>query len=296
MPIHLNSKAIQQEILAEVKLRQSTLNSQGCPTKIGILLSGYGLSSQSYLRSIQKTFRDTEVGITVDVVRIPEGTPVEAALERIAQLNGDPSISGILVLHPMSGFTPEEERRVFDAVDRQKDIDGMHSAMIGLLALKEPGYIPCTAEGIVELLKRSGLPVKGRHCVIIGRGPTAGMPSILAFLNAGDATVSCCHTGTPREVLLPLLDQAEIVVIALREPDLITKDMVGRGVAVITGGRITFDLADCRASHIALQSSVGAMAIAMLARHALLAAESAFQGRCRLPGEGARLRQLLSLP
>ena len=198
LPIHLNSKFIQQKILAEVKLRQSALSSQGCPTKIGILLSGDGLSSQSYLRSIQKTFRDAEVGITVDVVRIPEGTPVEAALERIAQLNGDPSISGILVLHPMSGFTPEEERRVFDAVDRQKDIDGMHSAMIGLLALKEPGFIPCTAEGIVELLKRSGLPVKGRHCVIIGRGPTAGMPSMLAFLNAGDATVSCCHTGTPR--------------------------------------------------------------------------------------------------
>jgi Tetrahydrofolate dehydrogenase/cyclohydrolase, catalytic domain len=97
-----------------------------------------------------------EVGITVDVVRIPEGTPVEAVLERIALFNADPSISGVLVLHPMSGFTPEEERRVFDAVDRHKDIDGTNSAMIGLLALKQPGYIPCTAEGIVELLKRSG--------------------------------------------------------------------------------------------------------------------------------------------
>ena len=90
MPIHLNAKVIQQEILAEVKSRQSILNSQGCATKIGILLSGDGLSSQSYLRSIQKTFRDAEVGITVDVVRIPEGTPVEAVLERIAQLNSRP--------------------------------------------------------------------------------------------------------------------------------------------------------------------------------------------------------------
>jgi methylenetetrahydrofolate dehydrogenase (NADP+) / methenyltetrahydrofolate cyclohydrolase len=295
VPITLNAKVIQREILAEVKSRQRILNSQGRATKIGIMLSGDGLSSQSYLRSIQKTFRDAEVGITVDVVRIPERTTIEAVLERIARLNADPSISGILVLHPMSGFTPEEERRVFDAVDRRKDIDGMNSAMIGLLALKEPGYIPCTAEGIVELLKRSGIPVKGRHCVVIGRGPTAGMPSMLALLNAGDASVSCCHTGTPREVLLPLLDQAEIVVIALREPDLITKDMVGRGVAVITGGKIAFDLTDCRASHIALHSSVGAMAIAMLARHALLAAESVFQGRCQLPGEEARLRQPLSL-
>ena len=295
MPIPLNAKAIQREILAEVKLRRHILNSRGCGTKIGILLSGNGLSSQSYLRSIQKAFRDTEVGITVDVVRIPERTPVEVVLERITRLNADPSISGILVLHPMSGFTPEEERRVFDAVDRHKDIDGMNSAMIGLLALKEPGYIPCTAEGIVELLKRSGIPVKGRHCVIIGRGPTAGMPSLLALLNAGDASVSCCHTGTPREVLLPLLDQAEIVVIALREPDLITKDMVGRGVAVITGGRITFDLTDCRASHIALHSSVGAIAIATLARHALRAAESAFQRAAQLSGEEARFRQPLSL-
>ena len=289
MPITLNAKSIQREILAEVKSRQGILSSQGCATKIGILLSGDGLSSQSYLRSIQKTFRDAEVGITVDVVRIPERTPVEAVLERIALMNSDPSISGILVLHPMSGFTREEERRVFDAVDRHKDIDGMNSAMIGLLALKEPGYIPCTAEGIVELLKRSGLPVKGRHCVIIGRGPTAGMPSILALLNGGDASVSCCHAGTPREVLLPLLDQAEIVVIALGETDLISKDMVGRGVAVITGGRIAFDLTDCPASHIALPSSVGAMAIAMLARHALLAAELVFQGKCRLFGEEARL-------
>ena len=296
MPIPLNAKGIQREILAEVKSRQSILSSRGCVTKIGILLSGDGLSSQSYLRSIQKTFRDAEVGITVDVVRIPEGTPVEAVLERIALLNSDPSISGILVLHPMSGFTPEEERRVFDAVDRHKDIDGLNSAMIGLLALKKPVYIPCTAEGIVELLKRSGIPVAGRHCVVIGRGPTAGMPSILALLNAGDASVSCCHTGTPREVLLPLLDQAEIVVIALREPDLITKDMIGRGVAVITGGRITFDLSDCHASHIALHSSVGAMAIAMLARHALLAAELVFQGHYQLPGEEARMRQPLSLP
>jgi 5,10-methylene-tetrahydrofolate dehydrogenase/methenyl tetrahydrofolate cyclohydrolase len=96
-------------------------------------------------------------------------------------------------------------------------------------------------------------------------------------------------------VLLPLLDQAEIVVIALREPDLITKDMIGRGVAVITGGRITFDLSDCRASHIALHSSVGTMAIAMLARHALAAAEAVFQGPGQAPGEEARLRQPLSL-
>jgi methylenetetrahydrofolate dehydrogenase (NADP+) / methenyltetrahydrofolate cyclohydrolase len=295
VPITLNAKSIQREILAEVKARQSILSSQGCATKIGILLSGDGLSSQSYLRSIQKTFRDAEVGITVDVVRIPERTPVEAVLERIALMNLDPSVSSILVLHPMSGFTREEERRVFDAVDRHKDIDGMNSAMIGLLALKEPGYIPCTAEGIVELLKRSGIPVKGRHCVIIGRGPTAGIPSILALLNRGDASVSCCHAGTPREVLLPLLDQAEIVVIALGEPDLISKDMVGRGVAVITGGRIAFDLTDCPASHIALHSSVGTMAIAMLARHALAAAEAVFQGHGQAPGEEARLRQPLSL-
>ena len=163
VPITLNAKVVQREILAEVKARQTILNSQGCATKIGIMLSGDGLSSQRYLRSIQKAFRDMEVGITVDVVRIPEGTPVEAVLERIALLNADPSVSGILVMHPMSGFTPEEERRVFDAVDRHKDIDGMNSAMIGLLALKEPGYIPCTAAGIMELLKRSGIPVKAMN-------------------------------------------------------------------------------------------------------------------------------------
>ena len=75
----------------------------------------------------------------------------QAALEKIALLNADPSISGILVLHPMSGFTPEEERRVFDAVDRHKDIDGMNSAMIGLLALKEPGYIPCAHSVFIAL-------------------------------------------------------------------------------------------------------------------------------------------------
>ena len=108
MPIHLDAKVIQQEILAEVKSRQSALNARGCPTKIGILLSDDGLSSQSYLRSIQKTFRDAEVGITVDVRRIPKGASVEAVLERIALMNADPGISGILVLHPLSGLTPEE--------------------------------------------------------------------------------------------------------------------------------------------------------------------------------------------
>ena len=107
----------------------------------------------------------------------------------------------------------------------------------------------------MELLKRSGIPVKGRHCVIIGRGPTAGIPSILALLNRGDASVSCCHAGTPREVLLRLLDQAEIVVVALREPDLIAKNMVGRGVAVIAGGRITFDLCrlPCKPHRVAVE-------------------------------------------
>ena len=100
MPITLNAKVIQREILAEVKSRQRILNSQGRATKISIMLSGDGLSSQNYLRSIQTTYRDAEVGITVDVVRIPERTPVEAVLERIARLNADPSISGILVLHP----------------------------------------------------------------------------------------------------------------------------------------------------------------------------------------------------
>jgi methylenetetrahydrofolate dehydrogenase (NADP+) / methenyltetrahydrofolate cyclohydrolase len=295
MPISLDAKLIQRQILAEVKSRQSVMNSRCCAPKIAIILSGHSQSCQNYLRSIQKTFRDMEVEIAIDVVRIPEGTPIKAVLERIVLLNADPSVSGILVLHPMSGFTSEEERIVFDAVDRRKDIDGMNSAMMGLLALKEPGHIPCTAEGILELLKRSGIPIKGRHCLIIGRGPTAGMPSILSLLNRGDATVSCCHTGTPREVFQPLLDQAEIVVIALREQDLITKDMVGRGVTVITGGKIAFDHNECRASHIALHSSVGAMAIAMLARHALLAAESIFQEPCQLLGASARLRRPLSV-
>lgn len=287
MPILLDAKAIQLEILAEVKARQGMLDSRGCHTRIGIILSDNGLGGQSYFRSIQKTFTDAEVGIGVDVARIPKGASVQAVLEMIALLNSDPRISGILVMHPISGLTPEEERRVFDAVDQRKDIDGMNSAMMGLLALKEPGYIPCTAAGIMELLKRSGIPVKGRHCVIIGRGPTAGMPSILALLNAGDAAISCCHSKTPSKVLLPLLEQAEIVVIALGERDLITKEMVGRGIAVITGGNIAFDLTDCRASHIAMHSSVGAMSIAMLARHALLAAESVFQVRCQITEEEA---------
>ena len=133
MPIPLNAKGIQREILAEVKSRQSILSSRGCVAKIGILLGGDGPSSQSYPRSIQKTFRDAEVGITVDVVRIPEGTPVEAMLERIALLNSDPSISGILVLHPLSGFTPEEERWVFDAVDRHEDRHGVSDDRPGSL-------------------------------------------------------------------------------------------------------------------------------------------------------------------
>jgi len=195
VPIPLNAKGIQREILVEVKSRQSILSSRGCATKIGVLLSGDGLSSQSYLRSIQKTFRDAEVGITVDVVRIPERTPVEAVLERIALLNSDPSISGILVLHPMSGFTPEEERRVFDAVDRHKDIDGMNSAMIGLLALKQSGYIPCTAEGIMELLKRSGFPSK----------------DATAWLLAADQPPAC------RRYLRSLTRETRVSPVAMRE-------------------------------------------------------------------------------
>ena len=275
MPIPLNAKGIQREILAEVKSRQSILSSRGCVTKIGILLGGDGPSSQSYLRSIQKTFRDAEVGITVDVVRIPERTPVEAVLERIALLNSDPSISGILVLHPMSGFTPEEERWVFDAVDRHKDIDGMNSATIGLLALKEPKTIPLHRGRDHGLLMRSGIAVKGRTAWLAADQPQAcrrDLRSLMPETRVSPVAMQECsekELGRPRS--------AEIVVIALGELDLITKDMIGHGVAVITGGRITFDLADCRASHIALPSNVGTMAIAMLARHAMLAVESVFQ-------------------
>lgn len=234
MPAQLiDGKKIAQKMREEIKDRTAALSAQGATPGLGVVLVGEDPASQSYVTAKEKAC--AKAGIHSDDNRLSADTSEEELLALVERMNNDPKIHGILVQLPLPDHI--DEHRVLLAINPDKDVDGFHPMNVGRMMVGEPGFLPCTPHGILQLLKRTGVPTEGAHAVIVGRSNIVGKPlaNLLVQKNElGNATVTVCHTRT--RDMAAITRQADILIAAVGRPNMITGDMVKEGVTVIDVG------------------------------------------------------------
>jgi methylenetetrahydrofolate dehydrogenase (NADP+)/methenyltetrahydrofolate cyclohydrolase len=210
---------------------------RGRPPALHIVLVGDDPASQIYVSSKEKS--GTESGLRVVVHRLPATTSGEALLAEVRALNADDGCDGILVQAPLPpALGKKVEQQVNDTIDPAKDVDGFHPTNVGKLAQGRPTLAPCTPSGVIELLRREGIPMAGRHAVVVGRSDLVGKPMALLLLQE-NATVTICHSKT--QDLATVTRQGDILVAAIGRAGFITADMVKPGATVIDVGVVRVD-------------------------------------------------------
>lgn len=205
----------------------------GRPPGLAAVLVGTDPGSEVYVRNKGKAC--VENGLFHETITLPESTSQATLLAKVAELNRDPRFHGILVQSPL----PRQiaPRAVFEAISPSKDVDCFHPFNVGKLALGEETFAPCTPKGVVEMLVRSGHSPEGKHVVVVGRSNIVGKPLLNLLVQkqrGANATVTCCHTGTPD--IARHTRRADIVVVAAGHVNALTADMVSKGVVVIDVG------------------------------------------------------------
>ncbi|HLA16108.1 MAG TPA: bifunctional 5,10-methylenetetrahydrofolate dehydrogenase/5,10-methenyltetrahydrofolate cyclohydrolase [Candidatus Limnocylindrales bacterium] len=268
---------IAAEIRASVKTDVDRFRKRhGFPPTLAVVLVGRDAPSTVYLEQILKGCRT--VGIGGRMVEISGRVSAAGLRREIASLNDDPLVSGIIVQMPLPKRIPLAA--VLDTLDPAKDVDGIHPRNAGLLALGYDGFLPTTAQAAVEILRRSGIPLAGRHAVVVGRSNVVGKP-VAALLLRDDASVTICHSRTPD--LAGHTREADILVVAAGKPGLVNGEMVKAGAVVVdvginvVGGRLTgdvdFDSVRKVASAITpVPGGVGPVTNTLLLTHVVIAA------------------------
>ena len=229
--ILIDGKRIAEEIRDELVQKVILLKQKGVIPGLAVILVGDNPASISYVTAKEKAC--AEIGMKSFETRMAENTSEETLLERIAECNRDPNVHGILVQLPLPRHI--DEHRVIEAIDPNKDVDGFTPVNLGRMLLEQPCFIPCTPFGIIELLKRSGVPTNGARAVVVGRSNIVGKPLANLFLRKSvNATVTVCHTGT--RDLGSHVREADIVVACAGAPGLVSVDMIKPGACIIDVG------------------------------------------------------------
>jgi methylenetetrahydrofolate dehydrogenase (NADP+)/methenyltetrahydrofolate cyclohydrolase len=235
----LEGAAIAAEIKAEVAEEVKLLAAQGIRPGLAAVLVGHVPASEIYVRSKVKTC--AELGLFSEMIEPPETVTTEEMLALVAQLNAREDIDGILIQLPLPAHV--NAKLLLDSVMPEKDVDGFHPVNAGRLQAGRPALAPCTPAGVVQILKRSGIPISGQHAVVVGRSDIVGKPAAMLLLHE-NATVTICHSKT--RDLGAITRQADILVAAIGRAGFITPEMVkpkgdGPGATVIDVGinRIT---------------------------------------------------------
>jgi methylenetetrahydrofolate dehydrogenase (NADP+)/methenyltetrahydrofolate cyclohydrolase len=229
----IHGKQIAQDIRAELQQEVASLAAQGVRPGLGVILVGDDPASKSYVTAKEKACE--EIGIYSDDNRLPADTTQEQLLAKVAEMNADPKINGILVQLPLPKHI--DEAAVLMAIDPSKDVDGFHPVNVGKMVVGEKAFLPCTPHGVIQMLLRSGVETSGAHAVVVGRSNIVGKPvanMLVQKQKGGDATVTVCHTRT--RDLAGHVRQADIVIAAAGRPNTITADMVKPGAVVIDVG------------------------------------------------------------
>lgn len=229
----LDGTAVASTIRAEVRPAVERFTAAiGRPPGIALVLVGNDPASELYVGSKLKSAGDS--GIRADLERLPASASVDDVLALVDRLNRSPVHDGILVQSPLPrDMGPNAERRVFDAIDPDKDVDGLHPLNVGRLVQGRAELAACTPSGVIELLRRSDIPMAGRQAVVIGRSEIVGKPMALLLLHQ-HATVTICHSRT---VDLPrIAREADILVAALGRAAFVTPDFIKPGATVVDVG------------------------------------------------------------
>jgi methylenetetrahydrofolate dehydrogenase (NADP+)/methenyltetrahydrofolate cyclohydrolase len=274
----LDGKATAAAIRTELTARVAALTAAGRPPGLGTLLVGDDPGSRWYVGAKHKDC--AQVGIASIQRELPAEATQSDVLAVVEELNGDPECTAYIVQLPLPAQV--DEYAVLAAMDPAKDADGLHPVNLGRLVLGVAGPLPCTPTGIVELLRRYGVPIAGAEVAVVGRGITVGRPlGLLLTRRSENATVTLCHTGT--RDLAAHLRAADVVVAAAGVPGLVTAGMVKEGAAVLdvgvsrVDGRIAGDVApevaDVAGFVAPNPGGVGPMTRAMLLANVVAAAE-----------------------
>jgi methylenetetrahydrofolate dehydrogenase (NADP+) / methenyltetrahydrofolate cyclohydrolase len=225
----LDGARIRDQILHELKPRVDALIAGGRPPGLAVVLAGHNPASEIYVRGKIKACHD--LGIFSESLTPPESVSTDELLASVDQLNARPDIDGVLVQLPLPKQV--DEKRILLAVAPEKDVDGFHPCNVGRLATGLPGPRACTPAGIIEILKRSGIPIAGKRAVVVGRSDIVGKPVALLLLHE-HATVTICHSKTPD--LAAVCREADILVAAIGRPAMVTADFIREGAVVIDVG------------------------------------------------------------
>ena len=220
---------MQEEIKPQVR---EFVSKYGRPPGLGIVLVGDDPASHVYVRNKVKAGGD--VGFRVDLERMPESATLGDVLTLVERLNESPVHDGILVQSPLpKAMGAGAQQRVFDTIAAAKDVDGFGAESVGLLSQNRPKLVACTPAGVIELLEREKIQIRGRHAVVIGRSDIVGKPMAMLLLHR-DAPVTICPSRTPD--LAAVCRQADILVAAVGRAGLVTKDFVKSGATVVDVG------------------------------------------------------------
>jgi methylenetetrahydrofolate dehydrogenase (NADP+)/methenyltetrahydrofolate cyclohydrolase len=280
----LDGRATAAAIREDLARRVAGLARQGITPGIGTVLVGDDPGSRAYVSGKHRDSR--QVGIRSIRRDLPATASQRQVEDTVAELNGDPACTGFLVQLPLPGSLDPEP--VLNMIDPAKDADGLHPVSLGRLVLGQPGPLPCTPRGILELLRAYHVPIAGADVTVVGRGITVGRSlGLLLTRRTENATVTTCHTGT--KDLAWHTRNADIVVVAAGRPGLLTPDMVKPGAAVLdvgitrTEAGLIGDVAagvDAVAGFLApMPGGVGPMTRAMLLANVVEAAEAAARAR-----------------
>ncbi len=274
----IDGKAISLQIKNELKEKAAALKEAGVNVNLAVIQVGNNPASTVYVNNKKKGCE--YIGIGSLSYELAEETTEKELLDLIAELNERADVNGILVQLPLP--THIDEDRVIQAIDPKKDVDGFHPQSVGALCIGQPGFVSCTPAGIIQLLKRSGVEMAGKECVILGRSNIVGKPMSLLMLRE-NATVTIAHSRTAN--LKEVTSRADILIVAVGRPKMVTADYVKEGAVVIDVGinrdennklcgDVDFDDVAPKCSAITpVPGGVGPMTIAMLLYNCLASVE-----------------------
>lgn len=265
----IDGKEISKQIKDELKEKVAAYKEQGIGITLAVIQVGNDPASTVYVRNKRKACE--YVGIRSLAYEMPQDTTQEELLGIVRELNGRADVNGILVQLPLPGHIDEDV--ILKNIDPKKDVDGFHAMNVGALSIGEPGFVSCTPAGVIQLLKRSGVEICGKECVVIGRSNIVGKPMAMLLLRE-NGTVTVAHSRTVN--LKEVAKRADILVVAMGKPRFITHEYVKEGAVVIDVGMhrgennklcgdVDFeDVAEHTSAITPVPGGVGPMTIAML--------------------------------
>ena len=272
----LDGKQIAKEYRQRLKNQVNELKEHGFTPKLSVILVGNDGASQSYVKSKKKAAE--KIGMISEIVHLDESTSEEEVLSELNRLNNDDTVSGILVQVPLPKQVSEQ--KVLETINPNKDVDGFHPINIGKLYIDEQTFVPCTPLGIMEILKHADINLEGKNAVVIGRSHIVGQPVSKLLLQA-NATVTILHSRTKN--MNAHLKQADVIVSAVGQPGLVTKENVKEGAVIIDvgntpdeNGKLKGDVAYDEVKEIAsaitpVPGGVGPLTITLVLNNTLLA-------------------------